>query len=188
MSDALTIRGIWGEMSDETAARIFLEVRRGSPEVYREALAGAAGALRMRLPALQKLPAARQAATIRRAFTRTDLQEAGAQILIEWLTKQQQPMLRQFLDELAIAHEDGTVKEDVGPQPDATRLATAVEHLFATFPPENVRVYLAAFSMITADEWADLPALIDRAHALPIEAPADDRTAAGAQPPAPAGH
>lgn len=162
MADTLTIRGIWGGMSDETAAAILSDLRRGSPEVYREALAGAARAQRMRLPALQKQPAARQAASIRRALTRLDLQEAGAQILIEWLTKHQQPMLTQFLDDLGIAHEEGTVKDDVGAQPEAARLHVAVEHLYQSFPPEQVRVYLSAFSLMTAHDWPTLPTLLER--------------------------
>lgn len=156
----LTIRGIWGGMSDETAATILGEIRRGSPDVYREALAGTANALRMRLPALQKLPTARQAATIRRALTRMDLQEAGAHILIEWLTTHQRPMLSQLLDELGIAHEEGTVKDDVGPEPAAPRLKEAVERLYRSFPEEHVSVYLAAFSIITANDWPGLRPLI----------------------------
>src|SRR5207244_3141703 len=106
-------------------------------------------------------PAARQAATIRRSLTQVTLQELGAHLLIEWLTKSQKPMLSQFLDDLGIPHEDGMVKEAVGAEPERERLAAAVERLRASFPPEHVRVYLSAFSAITADEWDGLPELIE---------------------------
>jgi hypothetical protein len=69
-------------------------------------------------------------------------------------------MLGQFLDDLGISHEDGTVKENVGAEPAAERLSAAIDHLNQTFPPEHVRIYLSAFSVITADDWERLPELI----------------------------
>ncbi|MGH2604586.1 MAG: hypothetical protein ACRDJ9_35000, partial [Dehalococcoidia bacterium] len=135
-------------------------VKRESPDMYRQAVAAAAGAFRLRPEVLRQQPAARQAATIRRALTQVDQQDLGAHLLIEWLTKSQKPMLAQFLDDLGIAHEDGTVKEGVGPEPDEDRLAAAIEHLRTTFPPEHVQIYLSAFFVITADDWERLSRLL----------------------------
>jgi len=160
VAEPITIRGIWAGMSDDLAATVLGEVRQETPDLYREAVATAAGALRMRPQVLRQQPAARQAATIRRVLTQVGQQELGAHILIEWLTKRQKPMLGQFLDDLGIAHEDGVVKEGIGPEPDAERLNTAVAHLNDTYPPEHVRIYLSAFAAITADDWDQLPALI----------------------------
>lgn len=161
MADPITIRGIWGGMSDDVAATVLGDVKRESPDLYREALASAAGSLRMRPQVLRQQPAPRQAATIRRSLTQVTQQDLGAHLLIEWLTKTQKPMLTQFLDDLGIAHEDGTVKEGVGPEPERERLAGAIERLRGSFPSEHVRIYLSAFAVITADEWEQLPALID---------------------------
>jgi hypothetical protein len=160
VAEPITIRGIWAGMSDDLAAMVLSEVRQETPDLYREALATAAGALRMRPQVLRQQPAPRQAATIRRVLTQVGQQELGAHILIEWLTKRQKPMLGQFLDDLGIAHEEGVVKEEIGPEPDAGRLTTAVARLHETYPPEHVRLYLSAFSAITADTWERLPALI----------------------------
>jgi hypothetical protein len=161
MADALTIQGIWGGMSDELAATVLSQVRSDSADLYREALATAAGALRMRPQALRQQPAVRQAAAIRRALTQVGREELGARLLVVWLTKQQQPMLVQFLDELGIAHEEGTIKDELGPEPDEATLSAAIEHLRASFPPEHVRIYLQAFAITTAYDWERLPALID---------------------------
>src|SRR5829696_5819349 len=139
-SMSITIRGIWSGMSDETAAGVLADVRRESPDLYREALATSAGAMRLRPQVLRQQPASRQAATIRRALTQVTQQELGAHLLIDWLTKSQRPMLAQFLDDLGIAHEDGTVKEEIGPEPERERLAAAVDHLRATFPPDRVQI------------------------------------------------
>ena len=161
MADAITIRGIWGGMSDETAASVLGDVKREAPDLYREALAKSAAAFRMRPEALRQQPLSRQAATIRRALTQVTQQDLGSHILIDWLGKTQKPMLAQFLDELGIEHEDGMVKEGIGPEPAPATLAAAIANLRAAFPPENVRVYLQAFSVITADGWAQLPEMID---------------------------
>ena len=161
MAEAITIRGIWGGMSDALAATVLGDVKRESPDLYREALATAAGAFRIRPDALRQQPVARQAATIRRALTQVTQQDLGAHILINWLTRSQKPMLAQFLDDLGIAHEEGTVKEAIGPEPDPERLAAAVARLRAAFPPEHVRLYLSSFAVITAGEWQHLPGVID---------------------------
>ena len=159
--ETITIRGIWGGMSDATAGSILGDVKREAPDLYREALAKTAGAFRMRPEALRQQPLARQAANIRRALTQVTQQELGAHLLIEWLTKTQKPMLIHFLDKLGIPHEEGMVKEGVGPEPEPAKIRAAIENLRAAFPAEHVRVYLQSFAVITADEWEHLPALIE---------------------------
>jgi hypothetical protein len=160
VAETITIRSIWGGMSEEAATTVLGDVKRESPEMYREALNAAAGSLKMRPQVLRQQPGPRQAATIRRALTQVNQQDLGAHLLIEWLTKCQKPMLGQFLDDLDISHEDGTVKEEIGAEPDAERLTAAIERLNGNFPPEHVRIYLSAFSVITADDWERLPNLI----------------------------
>lgn len=161
MAEAITIRSIWGGMSDEAAATVLGDIKRESPEMYREAVAAAAGSLKMRPQVLRQQPAPRQAATIRRALTQVNQQDLGAHLLIEWLTKCQKPMLGQFLDDLGIAHEEGMVKEEIGAEPKPEKLEAAVARLRQNFPEEHVRIYLSSFSVITADEWQQLPGLID---------------------------
>lgn len=159
-ADPITIRGIWAGMSDETAGSVLGDIKQQSPELYRGALSTASAVLRMRPEVLRQQPVPRQAATIRRVLTRVDQQELGAQLLIEWLTKTQTPMLAQFLDGLGVEHEDGTIKGELGPEPERAKLTEAVEQLRTAFPPDQVRVYLSAFSAITAEEWTTLPELI----------------------------
>lgn len=161
MADAITIRGIWAGMSEPLAATILSEVRADTPEMYREVLANAAAAFKMRPQALRSQPATRQAATIRRWFTQVNAEEPGGYFLIQWLTTRQKPMLGQFLDDLGLPHEEGTVKDAIGPEPERAQLSAAVEHLREGYPAEHVRVYLQAFAAITADEWAGLPELIE---------------------------
>jgi hypothetical protein len=161
MAEALTIQGIWAAMPDEVATRILREVRAEEADLYRQALGTAAGALRMRPQALQQQPAPRQAAAIRRALTQVGREELGAHLLVTWLTKCRTPMLARFLDDLGIAHEEGTIKDEVGPEPDAAQLRAAIERLYAAFPAEDVRIYLQAFAVTTAVEWEHLPTLID---------------------------
>lgn len=161
MAEALTIQGIWSGMSDELAATVLREVRTESIDLYRQALATAAGALRMRPQMLQQQPAPRQAAAIRRALLQVGREELGAHLLITWLTTRHKPMLTRFLDELGIAHEEGTIKEETGPEPEEEKLRAAVSHLRENFDPDQVRIYLQAFLVTTAPDWERLPALIE---------------------------
>jgi hypothetical protein len=161
MAEALTIQGIWSGMSDELAATVLREVRAESIDIYRQALGTAAGALRMRPQVLQQQPAPRQAAAIRRSLLQVGREELGAHLLVTWLTTRHKPMLTQFLDELGIAHEEGTIKEETGEEPEEEKLRAAVAHLRENFDTEHVRIYLQAFLVTTAPEWVHLPALID---------------------------
>jgi hypothetical protein len=161
MAEALTIQGIWSGMSDELAATVLREVRAESIDLYRQALGTAAGALRMRPQVLQQQPAPRQAAAIRRSLLQVGREELGAHLLVTWLTTRHKPMLTQFLDDLGIAHEEGTIKEDTGKEPEEEKLRAAVTRLRGSFDPEHVRIYLQAFLVITAPEWERLHALID---------------------------
>lgn len=161
MAEPITIRGIWAGMSEPLAATILSEVRGDTPEMYREVLANAAAAFKMRPQALRSQPGPRQAATIRRWFTQVNAEEPGGYFLIQWLTTRQKAMLIQFLDDLGLPHDEGTVQGEIGPEPEHERLTAAVAHLRESFPAEPVRVYLQAFAAITAEEWTGLPALID---------------------------
>lgn len=160
MAEALTIQGIWASMPEAFAATVLREVRAESADLYRQALAMTAIALRMRPQALQQQPAARQAAAIRRVLTQVGREELGAQLLALWLTKRRLAMLAQFLDHLGIPHENGTIKDELGPEPEEALLRAAIAGLRAAFPAEDVRVYLQAFAITTAGHWQGLPALI----------------------------
>src|SRR5919109_891715 len=72
-------------------------------------------------------------------------EELGAHLLVTWLTTRHKPMLTQFLDDLGIAHEEGTIKEATGEEPEEEKLRAAVLRLRENFDPEHVRIYLQAF-------------------------------------------
>jgi hypothetical protein len=160
VAESITVRGIWGGMSEETAVSILTDVRRESPNLYRDAVAAAAGSLKMRPQVLRQQPVPRQVAAIRRTLAQVNQQDLGAQLLVEWLTKCQKPMLSQFLDDLGLEHEEGTLKAALGPEPEAEQLSAAVERLKGSFPNEHVRIYLSAFAMLTAGDWTGLPDMI----------------------------
>jgi hypothetical protein len=79
---------------------------------------------------------------------------------VTWLTTRHKAMLVQFLDDLGIAHEDGTITGEIGEEPDEVRLRAAVARLRAHFAPAHVRIYLQAFLVTTAPDWERLRALL----------------------------
>jgi hypothetical protein len=170
VAETITIRGIWSAMPDELAARILSELRGEQPDLYREAQGTAAAALNMRPQVFRQQPAPRQAATIRRVFTQVGRETVAAHVLIEWLTRLRKPMLVQFLDDLGVTHEDGTVSEGVGEEPEREKLTAAIRHLRETFPAGEVTAYLSAFYLTTGYEWKSLPELIEAAATQPAGA------------------
>ena len=161
MAETISIRGIWSGMPDDLAARILTELRGELPDLYREAQGTAAAALNMRPQVFRQQPGPRQAATIRRVFTQVGRETVAAHVLIEWLTRLRKPMLVQFLDSLGVAHEEGTVNDSAGEEPEREKLIAAINDLHAAYPAEEVQAYLSAFYLTTGYEWKTLPELIE---------------------------
>lgn len=88
----------------------------------------------------------------------------AARALIAYHLAAKRPLMRAFLDALAIAHEDGIITaEEVAP-PDVARLTTAIEALRQAFPAEDVSLYLATLSAVDGDTWAGIDAALAASH------------------------
>jgi len=67
--------------------------------------------------------------------------QIAARALITYHLAEQRPMMGAFLDALGIAHENGLIQEE-NVKPDAAKIKAAVDHISASFPAEDVRIYL----------------------------------------------
>ena len=78
---------------------------------------------------------------------------------------QRRPLLRAFLDALALPHEDGVLKEEgdaPGPPVTPERAKAGVAAL-ASFPPAQARTYLNTLWLQDPDRWGALEAAADEA-------------------------
>jgi hypothetical protein len=68
-----------------------------------------------------------------------------------------------FLDALGVAHEDGLISEEELSPPAADRLAAAVDAVRASFPADDVDLYLRTLTTLDGHTWESLEGLIVRA-------------------------
>lgn len=135
--------------------------------IYRVILAAVAEANRVRPVFFQRKPKARRNAEILTSLSRPRMEEAAATLLREWLLKAELSMLKEFLDDLGIEHEDGVV-EEFPPTVDDERLKTAVEHLLEKHPPEKVCIYLNTVRATSGIDWPNLNRMLGEDERLQI--------------------
>jgi hypothetical protein len=70
--------------------------------------------------------------------------------------ERQRPMMGAFLDLLGIAHENGLINEENVPKPDADKVRQAAKDLAATYPSEDVSLYLATLVSQDPETWETL--------------------------------
>jgi hypothetical protein len=125
---------------------------------HAEALATIAQRIKFRVKSVIGLPIARKTKYFVGLSAVSEL--VAARLLVSYHIAHQRPMMGAFLDALGIAHEDGLIAEEEVKAPAPETLKKAVAALMATFPPEDVSLYLATLTWQDADAWsglADLP-------------------------------
>ena len=77
----------------------------------------------------------------------------AARALVNYHLERQRPMMAAFLDLVGIAHEDGLIKEENVPKPEAEKVKHAAQELAAKYPAEDVALYLATLVSQDPDTW-----------------------------------
>ena len=155
----LTSHELFGFMSPPLAAQILEHAYENHKELYRAALTAVAEARKLRPAFLERQPRAQRHQEMVAMFGRPRLELVAANLIRDWLMKKQKAMLTDFLDALAIAHQDGAV-EDLPATMDDEKLRAAVEKLLSKYPPEEVSVYLNAFFSMNQVRWPNLETML----------------------------
>jgi hypothetical protein len=154
---------LWREMPADkrvTAAAAFWRDT-DSPEIaaqHAEAVGMLARRLNFRVRSLQALPIERRARHLAQVGDVSDA--VATRALIAYHFEAQRPLMAAFLDALGIAHENGLITaEDVStPPPDL--LAAAVQTIRASFPSDEVELYLRTLATLDGDTWTHLEGLL----------------------------
>jgi hypothetical protein len=80
--------------------------------------------------------------------------------LVAYHFEHARPLMSSFLDALGIAHEEGLIADEQLPRPDQPRLLQAVETLRASFPADDVDLYLRTLLALDAETWTGLESLV----------------------------
>jgi hypothetical protein len=155
----LTSHELFGFMSPPLALRILEHTHQHNKELYRSALAAVAEARKLRPAFFERRPRTARHAEMTTMLSRPRLELVAANLLREWLMKQETPMLADFLDKLAIPHKDGAV-DNLPATVEDGNLKAAVDLLLSKYPPEEVAVYLNAFYTMNDARWANLEIML----------------------------
>ena len=146
-------------MSPALAARIIECAHENNKELYRTALATVAEARKLRPAFFERTPRAARHADMAVVLARPRLELIAANLLRDWLMKNQTAMLADFLDTLGVTHKDGAV-DDLPKTIEDAPLHAAVENLLTKYPPEEVAVYLNAFYTMNDVRWPNLEVML----------------------------
>jgi len=83
----------------------------------------------------------------------------AARLLVAYHLAHQRPMMGAFLDALGIGHDQGIIAEDEVKPPSADALKQAARTLAASYPPEDVALYLSTLVWQDPDTWGALAEL-----------------------------
>ena len=80
----------------------------------------------------------------------------AARLLVAYHLSHQRPMMGAFLDALGIAHEEGVIADDEVAPPSPDALKQAARAIAATYPAEDVSLYLSTLVWQDPDTWGTL--------------------------------
>jgi|GEM_PF-1756378 len=100
----LSSHELFGFMSPALAVRILEHAHESNKELYRAALCAVAEARKLRPAFFERRPRTARHAEMTAMLSRPRLELMAANLLRDWLMKQETPMLADFLDKLGIVH------------------------------------------------------------------------------------
>ena len=157
---------LWREMPADkrvTAAAAFWRDT-DSPEIaaqHAEAVGMLARRLNFRVRSLQALPIERRARHLAQVGDVSDA--VATRALIAYHFEAQRPLMGAFLDALGIAHENGLITAEDVSAPERDILAGAVQTIRASFPSDDVELYLKTLATLDGDTWTHLDGLLTSA-------------------------
>lgn len=120
-----------------------------------------AGRRKLRAVFVERKPRDERNAWIAAALSKPANADVATEILQAWILGAHQAMVCGFLDELKVPHDGKGIIENLPPEPPADAIRTAVDNLFAKFPPEAVSAYLNLFVSMDIAEWPALRTLVE---------------------------
>ena len=151
---------LWKDMPAEkrlVAADAFWREEQSDVQLqHMDAVATIARRLNFRAKSVFALPVERKAKHLSQLADVSDAVATRALISYHFTAKRD--LMAAFLDALEIKHENGLINEESVPAPSKERIAAAITTLKATFPPEDVDLYLRTLSALDEDTWAEVEA------------------------------
>jgi len=136
------------------------ELREGSRDAYRAAVAVLAGRRKLRPAFIDKKPLAERHAWMAAELAKKSNADVAAEVLQGWLFACRKPMMAAFLDSLGAPHEDALI-ENLPPEPPRDKIEAAVSALLDSHPAWAVAAYLNLFVEMDIAEWPSLRGIVE---------------------------
>lgn len=153
---------IFQSISPELGTTIFEDLRENHRDVYKSILVSLAQEKRLRPVFVQRKPVVQQIKWMGDSCKLRACSSVSEHLLQIWLLKSQQEMLKSFLDDLGIEHDDEGTADDLPEKLNAKKLKSAVEGLLKDHPREHVALYLHVFQLQQPNGWTELADLLEK--------------------------
>ena len=150
---------LWKRLSPELkllAADAFWQDENAAAE-QAEAVVMIAQRIKFRTRSVQTLPRDKKARHLVNLGGVSEM--VAARLLVAYHLHHQRGMMAAFLNALGIAHEDGLIADEEIQPPSAERLRDAARAIGASYPTEDVTLYLSTLMWQDAETWAGLAEL-----------------------------
>ncbi len=119
-----------------------------------EAIATIAQRIKFRARSVLSMPIEKKAKHLGSLPSVSEL--VAARLLVAYHLDRHRPMMKSFLDALGIAHEDGLIADQELQAPDKERLQAAAAAIAASYPAEDVALYLSTLIWQDPETWGGL--------------------------------
>jgi hypothetical protein len=131
-----------------------------------EAIASIAQRIKFRVKSVLAMPLEKKARQLVSLSAISEL--VAARLLVAYHLTHQRPMMGAFLSSLGIAHEDGLIADEDLQPPEPAALRDAAKKLAASYPADDVALYLSTLTWQDPDTWGSLA---DVPEIRPVAAP-----------------
>jgi hypothetical protein len=151
---------VFAAMSDSESEAFFGRIKQAAPTIFQQSVAAAAASLKMRPAFVKKQPFAKQVAYVRRALSRVAANVIADETLAMYFLEVKKELLTEWLDQVGVAHEDGTLTEHSPAEPAAAVVEEATMKFRGADDDPDRELLLRAFAAQSSIEWPTLDALI----------------------------
>lgn len=151
---------IFAAMTPDQAEAFFGRLAKESPAMFAQSVQAAALAMKARPHFLLKQPMPKRVAAVRRSLSRVAAGMIAEETLAVYFLECRKDVLTDWLDTIGLEHEEGVLKANAPPCPDATTLQKAVSEFRGRDDDADRLLLLRAFAAQGAIDWPALDALI----------------------------
>ena len=163
---------IFAALSPAISEQLFSFVHEQEKPLYKATIDTLAKQRKLRPVFVERKPRAERHAWMKEVLGRKVNEAVAAHLLQIWLVGAHAKLLCDFLDGLAIAHDENGTIESLPPTPSKEALDKAIDPLFEKHDPAIVAVYLHAFQALDDTGWPCLAELLAEDPRLQLAAPA----------------